>query len=129
MLLRRALHARGLRYALHKRLAKGCTPDVVLVRHRIALFVDGDLWHGCPQHGRMHFSGPNAPLWEEKIRRNRERDVRADALATAQGYRVLRFWECEVRRSAAACADLVSAQVLEAASSAPASTGPGSWGT
>jgi DNA mismatch endonuclease (patch repair protein) len=50
LLLRRALHAAGARFRLHRRLAKGCTPDLVLLGRRIAVFVDGDFWHGCPVH-------------------------------------------------------------------------------
>jgi DNA mismatch endonuclease Vsr len=72
LLLRSALHAAGARFHLHRRLADGCTPDLVLPRHRVAVFVDGDYWHSCPVHGRQRpFTGPNAALWEEKMRRTR----------------------------------------------------------
>ena len=98
MALRRALHAAGARYRLHVRLAKGCTPDIVMSRRGLAVFVDGCYWHSCPAHGRKTpFTGPNAALWEEKMRRNRERDVRSTALAEELGWRVLRIWECEVK--------------------------------
>lgn len=95
--LRKALFARGLRYRLHQRLEKGCTPDLVLARHRLAIFVDGCFWHGCPRHGRTRFAGPNAELWEEKMRRNAERDTDATARAVAHGFDVVRLWECDVR--------------------------------
>lgn len=107
MLLRRAVHALGLRYAIQKRLATGCTPDLVLVRHRLAVFVDGCFWHQCPVHGRTQFSGPNADLWLEKMARNKLRDERADGLAQAANYRVLRVWECQVTRSPAEAAEVV----------------------
>lgn len=95
--LRRALHALGGRYRLHVRLAKGCTPDLVMPRYRLAVFVDGCYWHSCPEHGRKTpFTGPNAALWEEKMLRNKERDVRATALTEEAGWRVVRLWECEV---------------------------------
>lgn len=109
LLLRRALHAMGARFRLHRTLAKGCTPDLVLPRYRIAVFVDGDYWHGCPVHGRQKpFTGPNADLWERKMERNRERDARSTALAEEQGWTVVRLWECTIRSdaSAAACAVL-----------------------
>lgn len=109
LLLRRSLHALGFRYSLHRRLAKGCTPDLLMTRYRLAIFVDGDFWHGCPEHGRTQFEGPNAPLWVEKIRRNRDRDRRADELARANGYRPVRVWECEVRRDPQAAAMRVAA--------------------
>jgi DNA mismatch endonuclease (patch repair protein) len=106
--LRRALHAQGGRFRLHVRLARGCTPDLVMPRYRLAIFVDGDYWHGCPQHGRKTpFRGPNAALWEEKMRRNKERDARATALAEAAGWRVVRLWECEVMRDGHAAARAV----------------------
>src|SRR4051812_36533019 len=97
MLLRRALHALGCRYRVQKRLARGCTPDIIFSRARIAVFVDGDFWHGCPRHGRTRFSGPNSELWETKMARNRERDNRSTKLARELGYHVVRVWECEVR--------------------------------
>lgn len=107
LLLRRAVHHLGLRYAVQKRLAKGCTPDIVLVRHRLAVFVDGCFWHQCPEHGRTHFAGPNAERWVEKMRKNQERDRRADELARDVGYRVLRLWECQVVRDPRGAATLV----------------------
>ncbi len=95
--LRKALHAQGGRYRLHVRLDKGCTPDLVMPRWRLAVFVDGCYWHSCPRHGRRTpFTGPNAALWEDKMRRNQGRDARATGLAEAAGWRVLRLWECEV---------------------------------
>jgi DNA mismatch endonuclease (patch repair protein) len=109
MLLRKALHALGFRYGLHRQIAKGCTPDLLLTRHRIAVFVDGDFWHGCPVHGTSEFRGPNAPLWVAKIERNQERDARANALAVAHGYRAVRIWECEVRRDPQAVANRLAA--------------------
>lgn len=59
MLLRSALHVLGARFRLHRRIAPCCTPDLVLPRRRIAVFVDGDYWHSCPEHGRkIPFAGP-----------------------------------------------------------------------
>lgn len=97
--LRRAIHAAGGRFRLHQRIAKGCTPDFVLPGRRLAVFVDGCFWHSCPEHGRKTpWTGPNAVLWEEKMRRNAERDVRAVTLAQAKGFAVVRIWECEIAR-------------------------------
>lgn len=94
--LRSALRHAGVGYRVQHRIAKGCTPDIVLLGARVAVFVDGCFWHGCPQHGRDSFSGPNAELWVEKMRRNRERDTRATTLASAAGFAVVRLWECEL---------------------------------
>jgi DNA mismatch endonuclease (patch repair protein) len=107
--LRKALHAQGARFRLHRQLAKGCTPDIVMPRRRLAIFVDGCFWHGCPKHGRKSaFTGPNAALWEQKMQRNTERDQRSSALAREQGWTVVRVWECAVREDAGA----VAAQAL-----------------
>lgn len=109
--LRRALHAAGARFRLHPRLAKGCTPDLVLPRHRLAVFVDGCFFHGCPTHGRKKaWSGPNAALWEEKMRRNAQRDVASTALAAGLGWTVVRIWEHEVTASPTAAASAVLAR-------------------
>lgn len=105
VILRQAVHAAGGRFRLHRRLAKGCTPDFVLPRRRVAVFVDGCFWHGCPEHGRKTpWTGPNAGQWAEKMRRNAERDRRSTQLAQAHGWRVIRVWECQVRRDPTAVA-------------------------
>jgi DNA mismatch endonuclease, patch repair protein len=97
LLLRRALHAAGSRFRLHRRLALRCTPDIVLPGRRVAVFVDGCWWHSCPVHGRKKpFTGPNAALWEAKMARNRERDEYSTAAATSLGWTVVRVWECEI---------------------------------
>ncbi|MGW0485371.1 very short patch repair endonuclease [Nonomuraea sp. NPDC003214] len=118
LLLRRALHARGARFRLHRNIAPGCTPDLVLPKHRIAVFVDGDYWHSCPEHGRKRpFTGPNAQLWEAKMARNRERDRRSTELAVQAGWTVVRVWECTIRADAGSAARAV----LDGQSPPPAS--------
>ena len=97
--LRKALFAEGARFRLHRNLAKGCTPDIVMAGRRLAIFVDGCFWHSCPEHGRATpFAGPNAELWQQKMTRNAERDARSTKLAEALGWQVRRVWECRVRR-------------------------------
>jgi DNA mismatch endonuclease, patch repair protein len=116
-MLRRALHARGARFRLHRRLAPGCTPDLVLPGRRIAVFVDGDYWHSCPTHGRTRpFTGPNAVLWREKMARNRERDQHSSKAAQAAGWTVVRVWECAIR----ADPDATAVAVLAGRSPQPA---------
>jgi DNA mismatch endonuclease (patch repair protein) len=96
--LRRALHAQGLRFRLHRTLARGCTPDLVLPSRRVAVFVDGDYWHGCPRHfpSPGGQSGPNATLWRDKRIAVAQRDARSTTLAHEQGWSVVRIWECEI---------------------------------
>jgi G:T-mismatch repair DNA endonuclease (very short patch repair protein) len=65
---------------------------------RLAVWVDGCFWHGCPRHGRATpFTGPNASLWEDKLRRTRARDLEAVGLAVELGWQPVRVWECEIR--------------------------------
>ena len=67
--------------------------DIVFGPKRIAVFIDGCFWHGCPQHGRK--PRVNRPYWDAKLARNVERDDRNDQLLRAEGWKVLRYWEHE----------------------------------
>ena len=111
MALRRAVHARGLRYRVNVALSKSCRPDLLFRRGKVAVFVDGCFWHGCPRHGRSTFSGPNRALWEAKLRRNRRSDDHADLAARQLGFAVVRIWECEVRLALAAALERIEVAV------------------
>lgn len=93
--LRRELWSRGLRYRVQHRAA--CLPrrtiDVAFPRDRVAVFVDGCFWHGCPAHSRPTKS--NSGWWAEKIRANGERDADTVARLEADGWTVVRAWEHE----------------------------------
>lgn len=88
--LRRVLHARGLRFTLHRGDLPG-RPDIVLSRARIAVFVDGCFWHGCGRHGVLPKN--NREWWREKLASNSERDRRKDAELEANGWLPLHVWE------------------------------------
>lgn len=106
--VRRRLHASGLRYRVdhpadptdRRRRA-----DIVFTRARIAVFIDGCFWHGCPEH----YVEPkaNADYWRPKIARNRERDQESTQRLLEAGWEVMRFWEHEDP-------DLVAATILTA---------------
>jgi DNA mismatch endonuclease (patch repair protein) len=66
-------------------------PDLLFAAARIAVFVNGCFWHGCPEHGT--WPKHNAAWWRTKIEANRERDVKNDAVLTKAGWIVLRYWE------------------------------------
>jgi DNA mismatch endonuclease, patch repair protein len=108
--LRKALHKLGLRYRLHVRIEPACNPDIVFPRYKLAIFVDGCLWHGCTRHGQVKFNGPNAELWDKKIRENRDRDRRANEIAQQSGWRVMRIWECDIRNQLDSTAQRVKRQ-------------------
>jgi len=67
--------------------------DIAFTKAKVAVFLDGCFWHGCPEHGTQPRA--NADWWDVKLRRNAARDVETDGLLEAAGWRVLRFWEHE----------------------------------
>ena len=72
-------------------------PDFVLSRHKVAIFVDGCFFHGCPTHGTMPKS--NTAFWRDKIKKNRARNRNADKVLQGMGYSVWRFWEHSLRKN------------------------------
>jgi DNA mismatch endonuclease (patch repair protein) len=93
--LRRMLHSRGLRYRVAARPLAGrpWTADLVFAAPRVAVFVDGCYWHGCPDH--YHVPRTNAGYWAPKIERNQARDAIVDGELAEAGWRVVRVWEHE----------------------------------
>ena len=100
---------------MQQRVAPRILADLAFTKQKIAVFVDGCFWHGCPTHGRREFRGPNAQNWADKIRRNRDRDARASRQAQDEGWKVLRFWECEVKDDPQGVAALILGEVREGA--------------
>ncbi|MFJ6113684.1 very short patch repair endonuclease [Agrococcus sediminis] len=108
--VRRLLHAAGLRYRVDVAPLssdKRRRADIVFTRKKIAMFIDGCFWHGCPQH--FVLPKANADYWKPKIARNRERDSETTARLEEEGWLALRFWEHEepadvARRVVEACA-------------------------
>lgn len=101
MLLRQALFAQGGRYRLHAIDLPG-RPDVVFRGARVAIFVDGDFWHGRywrERRARLS-AGANAGYWLEKIEANRARDRRHSAALRRRGWHVVRVWETDVKTEA-----------------------------
>lgn len=95
VLVRKGLHARGLRYRLGGAKLPG-RPDIVLPKYRTVVFVHGCFWHGhdCPLY-RLPKTRPE--FWAAKIGKNRIRDLRVTAELEALGWRVLTVWECSLR--------------------------------
>jgi DNA mismatch endonuclease (patch repair protein) len=94
--LRRILHGRGHRFRVDRpiRLAdRNVRPDIVFGPARVAVFVDGCFWHGCPEHGNTPRTNTN--YWPPKLQRNKERDRTTTAELRAAGWLVLRVWEHE----------------------------------
>ncbi|MFD5545667.1 very short patch repair endonuclease [Streptomyces goshikiensis] len=99
--LRRALHAAGLRYRVHRRPLKGIRreADIVFGPARVAVFVDGCFWHGCSEHAT--WPRRNAEFWRGKIEGNQARDRDTDARLAESGWLAVRVWEHEAVDEAA----------------------------
>jgi DNA mismatch endonuclease (patch repair protein) len=104
MFLRRTLWAAGARgYRTDDKSLPG-RPDIVFHRAKLAIFVDGDFWHGRDWRARSRkiARGTNAPYWLAKIRANIQRDRRHDARLRSMGWTVLRIWELDLSTGASA---------------------------
>jgi len=93
--VRRLLHAAGLRYRVAHPVPgrPRRTIDIAFTRRKVAVFIDGCFWHGCPEHGTRPTS--NAEWWSAKLAANQARDEDTTALLEEQGWLVLRVWEHE----------------------------------
>ena len=93
--LRRELFRLGLRYRLNTRIPgiPRVRPDIVFSKAKVAVFVDGCFWHGCPEHGTSPKA--NASFWAVKIDANRKRDENTNTKVRSAGWRVIRMWEHE----------------------------------
>jgi DNA mismatch endonuclease (patch repair protein) len=99
--LRKALWNAGFHYRLRTADKLPGRPDIVFVGRKVAIFVDGCFWHGCPIHGTRPKT--NAQFWDQKIKRNGERDQQVDNKLAEAGWHVIRLWEHEVRNELPAC--------------------------
>jgi DNA mismatch endonuclease (patch repair protein) len=103
-LLREAIYRCGLRgYRKNVRKLPG-TPDVVFNTRKLAVFVHGCYWHRCPKCTRNVHPKTNSEFWKAKFERNVERDHANKKALRKLGYKVVTFWECEVRKDPTKCA-------------------------
>ncbi|GAA2026732.1 hypothetical protein GCM10009839_26560 [Catenulispora yoronensis] len=95
MAVRRSLYAKGFRYRVHGRIPGMArrTTDIAFLGPRVAIFLDGCFWHGCPEHATSPKS--NADWWRTKLDRNMARDRETSDHLASLGWTVLRFWEHE----------------------------------
>ncbi|QCW52527.1 DNA mismatch endonuclease Vsr [Nocardioides dongxiaopingii] len=100
--IRKVVFAAGLRYRVDARPVADFNrrADLVFRSAKVAVFVDGCFWHGCPEHGTQPRT--NSDYWSSKIGRNVARDRDTDAVLGEAGWRVLRFWEHDDPRAASA---------------------------
>lgn len=99
--LRQEVHARGLRYRVNLRVEPDVrrTVDIAFTKLKLAVFVDGCFWHGCPLHSRSAKTNPE--YWGSKIAANQARDDDTTKALRQRGWTVVRFWEHDDPKAAA----------------------------
>lgn len=101
--IQEGLRQRGLRFRKHVKSLPG-SPDIVFPKQKVAVFVDGDFWHGwrLPAWERKL-----SPFWRDKLRTNRKRDQRNFRRLRVLGWRVIRIWQHQIRRDREACIRMI----------------------
>jgi DNA mismatch endonuclease (patch repair protein) len=114
--LRKALWAKCIRFRIHPDNFPG-KPDLIINKYRLAIFVDGDFWHGYNWEEKKTTLKTNSKFWIPKIERNMQRDRHINEQLNAKGYTVMRFWEHDVKENLGNCVNQVLLYI-EAARSA-----------
>ena len=110
--LAKALWHKGYRYRLNYKKLPG-TPDIALIKYRIAIFVDGEFWHGKDFDKSKEKLKNNKAYWVEKIEENIQRDIRNDNLLRQMEWIPLHFWSNEVKRYLDYCINEVEETIYE----------------
>lgn len=109
IMLRHALWHKGVRYRKNYKVFD-CHPDIVLTKYKIAIFCDGDFWHG--KKSSCFNIATNASYWNEKIRHNMERDLENTIELRDNGWIVLRFWETDIRKNLNMCVEEILTNIM-----------------
>lgn len=116
LLLRKALWSKNYRYRVHYKGLPG-KPDVVFIKAKVAVFCDGDFWHGHNWALRGMSSLEEeltgySEFWKEKILRNIQRDAKVTEQLKSEGWTVIRLWESDIRKDLLHCVDIVEKAIL-----------------
>lgn len=101
-LLAKTLFARGHRYRKNDKNVFG-HPDLTFRKIKLAIFVDGEFWHGKDWETRKNDHKTNRDFWIKKIERSKERDIEVNEELTKQGWTILRFWSKEIEKNLLSC--------------------------
>lgn len=110
IMLRKALWHRGVRYRKNYKKLPG-KPDIVITKHKIAIFCDSDYWHGYDWENRNQRIKSNREYWIPKIERNIARDKQVNEMLATQGWKVLRFWEWQIRKHLDGCVETIISSI------------------
>lgn len=102
ILLRKALWNTGIRYRLYNKLLPG-NPDILIRKYKLVIFIDGEFWHGFEWEKKREKIKTNRDFWIAKIERNMQRDRTNTAKLEALGFKVLRFWEKQIKKEMQTC--------------------------
>lgn len=107
--LRKALWRAGIRgYRVHVRTAKG-SPDIFFRRAKLAVFVHGCFWHGCPHCTSYRLPRTNAAFWKAKLEENMARDAKVEDQLKKEGLELAIVWECQIEKSLDDCVERIRA--------------------
>lgn len=102
ILLRKELWKRGIRYRKNYKKISG-KPDIAITKYKIAIFCDSEFWHGKDFNNSVQRISTNADYWQQKIKRNIERDLEVNSALASAGWTVLRFWGKEIQQNIEEC--------------------------
>lgn len=108
--MRKELWKRGYRYRKNHKALPG-KPDIVFLGKKVAIFCDGDFWHGKDWDKNRHRIKSNSDFWVSKIERNIQRDSEVDSALREMGWKVLRFWESEINANLVQCVKRIEAEL------------------
>jgi len=110
--LRKALWRTGIRYRKNYKNLPG-SPDIVLTKHRIAIFCDGEFWHGKDWERKKLKIACNRDYWIKKIERNIDRDNEINRKLNGDGWTVIRFWGIEIRGNVEGCVENIKDLIFQ----------------
>lgn len=110
IMLRRELWSRGIRYRKNVKTVTG-KPDIAFIGKKIAVFIDGEFWHGYNWEVRKNDFKTNREFWIPKIERNMERDKEVTKALQESGWTVIRFWGNEIKKNVIQCADIIQKEL------------------
>ena len=108
----KALFARGYRYRKNDKTVFG-KPDLTFKKIKLAIFVDGEFWHGKDWGTRKYDHKSNQEFWYAKIERNIQRDMEVNRTLKQNGWKVLRFWGDEINKKLDLCIQQVEKAIIE----------------
>ena len=97
MIVRKYLFSKGLRFRIHVKKLAG-SPDIVLPKYKIVIFVNGCFWHGHDGCKYSRLPKSNDFFWDQKISTNKARDIANEYVLKTLGWKVMHIWECEIKK-------------------------------